>query len=179
MTKLANITFTVLTACVIFALFVQDRRWVYFKRKLQIEVLFIKAYICFGPGRDEVTGEWRKLYNEELNDLYSSPNIVRVIKSRRMRWAGHVVRMGERRGVYRVLVRKPEEKRPLERPRCRWQDNIKMSLQELGCGGVVWIELSQDRDRWRAASPVHYSISCKHSLVLLRMGEIIARNMLS
>jgi len=73
----------------------------------------------FEPKRDEVTGEWRKLHNEELNDLYSSPNIVRVIKSRRMRWAGHVARMGDRKGVYRVLVGKPEGKRPLWRPRCR------------------------------------------------------------
>ena len=74
----------------------------------------------FGPQRDEVTVEWRKLHNEELNDLYCSPNIVRVIKSRRMRWAGHVARMGERRGAYRVLVGRPEGKRPLERPRRRW-----------------------------------------------------------
>ena len=85
--------------------------------------------------RDEVTGEWRKLHNEELNDLYASPNIVRVIKSRRMRWAGHVARMGERRGVYRVLVGKPEGKRALGRPRCRWEDNIKMDLQAVVCGG--------------------------------------------
>jgi hypothetical protein len=82
----------------------------------------------FGPKRDEGTGEWRNLRNEELNDLYSSPNIVRVLKSRRMRWAGHVARMGERRGVYRVLVRKPEGKIPLGRPRRRWEDNIKMDL---------------------------------------------------
>jgi len=89
----------------------------------------------FGPKRDEVTGEWRKLHNEYLNDLYCSPNIVLVIKSRRMRWAGHVARMGEGRGVYRVLVGKPEGKRRLERPRRRWEDNIKMELQEVGCGG--------------------------------------------
>jgi len=81
----------------------------------------------FGPKRDEVTGEWRKLHNEELNDLYS-PNIVRVIKSRRMRWAGHVARMGEGRGVYRILVGKSEGKRPRGRPRRRWEDNIKMDL---------------------------------------------------
>ena len=85
----------------------------------------------FGSKRDEVTGDWRKLHKEELNDLYSSPNIVRVIKSRRMRWAGHVARMGEGRGVYRVLVGKPEGKRPLGRPRRRWEDNIKMALQEM------------------------------------------------
>jgi len=84
-----------------------------------------------GPKRDEVTGEWRKLHNEELNDLYCSPNIVQVIKLRRMRWAGQVARMGERRGIYRVLVGKPEGKRPLGRPRHRWEDNIKMDLQEV------------------------------------------------
>jgi len=104
----------------------------------------------FGPKRDEVTGEWRKLHNEELNVLYSSPNIVRVIKSRRMRWAEHVARRGEERGVYRVLVWKPVGKRPLWRPRRRWEDNIKMDLREIGCGGMDWIELAQDRDRWRA-----------------------------
>ena len=90
-----------------------------------------------GPRRDEVTGEWRRLHNEELNDLYCSPNIVRVIKSRRMRWAGHVARMGQERGEYRVLVGKPEVKRPLGRPRRRWVDNIRTDLQEvergLGC----------------------------------------------
>jgi hypothetical protein len=104
----------------------------------------------FVPKRDEVTGEWRKLHNEELNDLYSSPTIVRVIKSRRMRLAGHVARMGEKRGVYRVLMGKPAGKRPMGRPRRRWDDNIKMDLQEVGCGGMDWIELAQDRDRWRA-----------------------------
>ena len=91
-----------------------------------------------------------KLHFENLNDLHSSPNIVRVIKSRRMRWAGHIARMGERRGVHRVLVRKPEGKRPLGRPRRRWEDNIKMDLQEVECGCMDWIELAQDRDRWRA-----------------------------
>ena len=104
----------------------------------------------FGPKRDDVTGEWRKLHNEELNNLYSSPNTVRVIKSRRMRWAGHVVSMGKRRVVYRVLVAKPERKRPLGRPRHRWEDNIKMNLQEVRCGGMDWIELAEDRDRWWA-----------------------------
>ena len=102
----------------------------------------------FGPRRDEVTGEWRRLHNEELNDLYS-PNIVRVIKSRRMRWAGHVAHMGEERGVYRVFVGKPEGKRPLGRPRCRWVDNIRMDLQEVRCGYMDWIGLAQDRDSWR------------------------------
>jgi len=96
-----------------------------------------------------LTGEWRRLHNEELNDLYSSPNIVRVIKSRRMRWAGHVARMGEERGVYRVLVGKAEGKRPLGKPRRRWVDNIRADLQEVGCGYVDWIGLAQDRDRWR------------------------------
>jgi len=85
--------------------------------------------------RDEVTGEWRKLQNGELNDLNSSFNILRVIKSRRMRCVGHVARMGEGRGVYRVLVGNPEEKKPVGRPKLRWEDNIKMDLQEVGCGG--------------------------------------------
>jgi hypothetical protein len=91
-----------------------------------------------------------KLHNEELNDLYPSPNIVRVIKSRRMRWAGHVKRTGEGRGVYRVLVGKPERKRQLGRHRRRWENNIKTDLQEVGCGGMEWFELAQDRGRWRA-----------------------------
>ena len=89
------------------------------------------------------------MHNEELNDLYSSPNIVRVIKWRTMRWARHVACMGEERGVYRVLVGKPEGRRPLGRPRRRWVDNIRMDLQELGCGYMDWIGLAQDRDRWR------------------------------
>ena len=103
----------------------------------------------FGSRRDGVTGEWRRLYNEELNDLYSSPNIVRMIKSRRMRWAGRVARMGEETGVYRVLLGKPEGKRSLGRPRRRWVDNIRMDLQEVGCGYMDWIGLAQDRDSWR------------------------------
>jgi hypothetical protein len=103
----------------------------------------------FGPKRDKVTGEWRKLHNEELNDLYSLPNIVQVVKSRRMRWAGHVEQMGEEKGVHRVLVGKPEGKRPLARPRHRWED-IRMDLQEVGGGHGDWMELAQDRDRWRA-----------------------------
>ena len=93
--------------------------------------------------------DWRRLHNEEINVLYSSPNIVRVIKSRRMRWAGHVARMGEERGVYRVFVGKPEGKRPLGRPRRRSVDNIRMDFQEVGCGHVDWIGLAQDRDSWR------------------------------
>ena len=95
-------------------------------------------------------GEWRKLRNEELSDLYSLPSIVRVVKSRRMRWAGHVARMGEDRGVHRVLVGKPEGKRPLGRPRRRWEDNIKMDLQEVGEGCGDWMELAQNRDGWRS-----------------------------
>ena len=89
------------------------------------------------------------MHNEELNDLYSSPNIVRVIKSRRMRWAGHVARMDEERGVHKVLVGKPEVKRPLGRPRRRWVDTIRMDLQEVGCGYMDWIGLALERDRWR------------------------------
>jgi hypothetical protein len=85
----------------------------------------------FGPKREEITGEWGKLHNEELNGLYSLPSIVRVIKSRRMRWVGHIARMGEGRGMYRVLVGKPEGKRPLGRPRRRWEDNIRMDRQEV------------------------------------------------
>jgi hypothetical protein len=97
-----------------------------------------------------VTGEWKKLHNEELNDLYSLTNIVRVVKWRRMRWAGHVAHMGEDRGVHRVLVGKPEGNSPLGRPRRRWEDNINMNLQEVGGGNEDWMELAQDRDRWRA-----------------------------
>jgi hypothetical protein len=104
----------------------------------------------FGPKRDEVTGEWRKLHNEELHILYSSPNIIRQIKSRRMKWAGHVARMGEERNVYKVLMGKPEGKRPLGRPRRRWEAGIRMYLREIGLGSVNWIQLAQDRGRWRA-----------------------------
>ena len=104
----------------------------------------------FGPKRDGVTGDWRKLHNEELNDLYCSPNIVRVIKWRRMRWAGHVACMEEGRVVHKVLVGKPEGKKPLGRPRRRWEDNIKMDLEEVGRGCGYLMGLAQDRDRWRA-----------------------------
>jgi transcription termination factor 2 len=100
----------------------------------------------FGPKRDEVTGGWRKLHNEELRDLYSSPSIIRIMKSRRMRWAGHVARMREERNTYRLLV----GKRPLGRPRRRWVDNIKMDILDIGWAGVDWIGLAQDRDKWRA-----------------------------
>ncbi|KAJ4426655.1 hypothetical protein ANN_26453 [Periplaneta americana] len=104
----------------------------------------------FGAKRDEVTGEWRKLHNTELHALFSSPDIIRNIKSRRLRWAGHVVRMDESRSAYRVLVGRPEGKRPLGRPRRRWEDNIKMDLREVGYVDRDWINLAQDRDRWWA-----------------------------
>jgi hypothetical protein len=104
----------------------------------------------FGHKKDEVTGEWRKLYNEELKYLYPSPNIVRVIESSRMRWVVYVARMGERRHVYKVLVGKSEGKRPLGRLRRRWEDNIKVDLQEVGCEGMDWIDVVQNRDRWQA-----------------------------
>jgi hypothetical protein len=103
-----------------------------------------------GPRRDEVTGKWRKLHNEELNDLCASPHIIWAIKLRRMRWAGHVVNIGARRGIYRALVGNPEGKRPLGRPRHGWENNIKLDIQEVGCGSMDWIELAQDRGRWRA-----------------------------
>jgi len=118
------------------------------ERKLRVFENMVLRRI-FGPKRDGVTGEWRRLHNEELNDLYSSPNIVRVIKSRRMRWAGHVARVGEERWVYRFLVGKPEGRRPLGRLRRRWVDNIRTDLKEVGCGYMDWIGLVQDRDRWR------------------------------
>jgi hypothetical protein len=103
----------------------------------------------FGPKRDDVTGEWRKLHNEELRDLYSSPSIIRIIKSRRMRWAGHAAQIGEKKNAYRLLVEKPRGKRPLGRPRRRWADNIWMDLGEMGWGDVGWIGLAKDRNRWR------------------------------
>jgi hypothetical protein len=104
----------------------------------------------FGPKRDEVTGEWRKLHNEELNDLYSLLNIVLVVKSRRMRLAGHVARMAEDRDVHRMLMGMPEGKRPLGGPRRRWEDNIKMNFLDVGVGRGDWMELAQDMDSWPA-----------------------------
>jgi hypothetical protein len=104
----------------------------------------------FGPKKDGVTGGWRKLQNEDFHNLYSSPSIIRIIKSRRMRWAGHVARMGEKRNVYRLLEGKPEGKRPLGRPRHRRIDNIKMDLLEIGLSVVDWIDLALDRYRWRS-----------------------------
>jgi hypothetical protein len=104
----------------------------------------------FGPKRDGVTGGWRKLHNEELHNLYSSPSKIIIIKLRRMRWVGHVARMGEKRNVYRLLVGKPEGSRPLGRPRRRWIDNIKMDLLEVRLNVVDWIGLAQDRYRWKA-----------------------------
>jgi len=116
------------------------------ERKLRVFENMVLRRI-FETRRDEVTGEWRRLHNEELNDLYSSPNIVRVIKSRRMRQAGHVAHMGEERGVYKIWVGKLVGRIPLGRPRRRWVDNIRMDLQEVGCGYMDWIGLAQDRDR--------------------------------
>jgi hypothetical protein len=106
----------------------------YPKHEHELATFFFFRRRIFGPKRDEVTGEWRKLHNEELHDLYSSPSIIRIIKSRRMRWAGHVTRMGEKRNAYRLLAGKPEGKRPLRRPRRRFMDNIRMDLGEVGMG---------------------------------------------
>jgi hypothetical protein len=104
----------------------------------------------FGPKGDEVIGGWRKLHNEELYNMYFSPSIIRIIKSGRMRWAGHVARMEEKRTAYRILVGKPEGKRPLGRPKRRWEDNIRMDLRKIGWGGMDWIDLAQVRDQWKA-----------------------------
>jgi hypothetical protein len=101
----------------------------------------------FGPKREE-DGSWRKLHNDELHSLYSSPNIVMVIKSRIMRWAGHVARVGEGKDIYRVLVGWTEGKRLLGRPRRRWDDNIKMDLREIGKHGANWVQLAQGRVQW-------------------------------
>ena len=103
----------------------------------------------FGLKRDEVTGEWRRLHKKELYTQYSSSNIIRVIKSRRLRWAEHVALMEESRGAYRDLVGKPEGRRPVGRPRPKCEDNIKMDVREVGWGYMGWIYMTQDRDRWR------------------------------
>jgi hypothetical protein len=119
----------------------EERRLRVFKNRVLRRIL--------GHKRDMVTGEWRKLH-KELYDLYLSPDIVWVIKLRRIKWLGHVSHMGEKRGICRVLVGKPEGKRLLGRLRCRWDNNNKPDLQEVGCGGVDWIKLAEDRDRWQA-----------------------------
>ena len=103
----------------------------------------------FGPKRDE-NGEWRRLHNEELHSLYRSPNIVRVIKSRRLRWAGHVARMEEGRSAFKILTGKPTGKRPFGGPRRRWEDNIRMELEEIGINAGNWVDSAQDRNYWRA-----------------------------
>jgi hypothetical protein len=130
----------------------------------------------FGPRRDEVTGEWRKLHNKELHDLYTSQSRIRIMKVRRMRWAGHVARMGEKRNVYRLLVGKPERRRPLGRPRRRWVDNIRMYLVEVGWGDVDWIGLAQDRDRWRAL--VNLILNLRASRVVLSSTELVSQSVL-
>jgi hypothetical protein len=113
----------------------------------RLRVFGIRMLRIFGPKRDEVMGGWRKLHNEELHDLYSSTSIIRIIKSRRVRWAGHVARMGEKRNVYRLLVGKSEGKRPLGRTRRRWIDNIEMDLAAIGLGDVDSIGVTQDGDK--------------------------------
>jgi hypothetical protein len=132
------ITFTVLYGCETWSLTLREEQ--------RLKVFENRVLRTFGPKRDEVTEEWRKLPNGELHTSYSSPDIIRHIKSRRMRWVGHVARMEESRNTYRVLVGKPKGKRPLERQRHRWEDGIKMDLREIGWGGggVEWIHLAQD-----------------------------------
>jgi hypothetical protein len=126
-----------------------------FKKIVDVYFVFVPIFVPWAfPVTSSLLGpnilQSRKLHNEELHSLYSSPSIVRVIKARRMRWAGHVARMGEVRGSYNILVRRPEGRRPLGRPRHRWEDNMKMDLREIGFGDVDWIYWAQDRDRWRA-----------------------------
>jgi hypothetical protein len=104
----------------------------------------------FGPKRDEVTGGWRKLHNEELHNLYSSPSIIRIIKSKRMRWQGHIARMGEKRDAYGIWVGKPQGKRPLGGPRRRLVDNIEMDLRKIEYHDIDWIDVTQDKEQWRA-----------------------------
>jgi len=123
-----NYNIAVLYGCETWSLTLREER-----RLRVFEIRLLRR--VFGPKRDEVIGEWRKLHNEELSDLYSLPNVLRVVKWTRMRWAGHVARMGEGGGVHRVFVGRPEGKRPDGRPRSRWEGNSKMDLQEVGCGG--------------------------------------------
>jgi hypothetical protein len=127
----------------------------------------------FGPKRDGVTGGWRKLHNEELHNLYSSPGIIRIIKSRRMRWVGHVAQMGEKRNVCRLLVGKPEGKRPLGRPRHRWIDNNKMEILEICLSVVDWIGLAQDRYRWRALVNAVMNLLVPGTQVLLAQERVL------
>ncbi|KAJ4443924.1 hypothetical protein ANN_05712 [Periplaneta americana] len=121
----------------------------------------------FAAERDEVTGKWRKLHNAEFHALYSSLNIIGNIKSRRLRWAGHVARMGESRNAYTVLVGGLEDKRPLGRPGRRWEDNIKMDLREVGYDARDWINLAQDRDQWRAY--VRAAMNLRPSIAIIKM----------
>jgi hypothetical protein len=122
------------------------------KGATQTRYIFLSRVLrrIFGQKIGEMEGCWRKLHNEELHNLYSSPSIIRMIKSRRMRWAWHVALMGAKRNAYSILVLKPEGKRPIGRPRRRWESNIKMDLREIRRGGMEWISLVQDRDQWRA-----------------------------
>jgi hypothetical protein len=118
----------------------EERRLRFFENKVLRRI--------FGTKREK-DGSWRKLHNDELHSLYSSPNIFRVIKSKRMRGAGHVARMGEERGVYRVLFGRPEGKRPLGRPTHKREDNIKLDIREMGINGANWVQLAQDRVQWQ------------------------------
>jgi hypothetical protein len=104
----------------------------------------------FGPKREEVAGDWSRVHNEELHNLYTSPNIVTVFTARRMRWAGHVARMGKMRNEYNIFAGKPERKSPFGRPRHKWEDNIRIYLREIGWEILNWMHLVQDRDQWRA-----------------------------
>jgi len=145
----AKVVFKIVT-CILPVVLYECETWSLTRWEERKPIVFENLVLrrIFGPRRDEVTGEWRRLHNEELNESYSSPNIVQGVKSRRMRWAGHVAHMGEERGVYRVLVGKLEGRRPLGRPRHRWVGNIRLDLQGEGCGYMDWIGLTQDRDRW-------------------------------